>query len=114
MIDRTNETIQSMREKVRREQERRYAFQRMLRATDLVLWRLEEMNRDGDRRIPEDFRAEIREVIATLPPQCAELFDDSEQVQATLDSIFAVQECLFRWRFPEWAHDDEDDLVRAS
>lgn len=114
MIDRTNEAIRTTRAAVRREQERRYAFQRMLQATDRVLWRLEEMNRDGDRRIPEGFRAEIRDAIGTLPSQCGELFQDSEQVQTTLDSIFAVQECLFRWRFPEWAHDDEDDLIRAS
>ena len=47
MIDRTSTRIEQQETALRRHNRRRYAFQRMLEATDRVLWRLEEMNRDG-------------------------------------------------------------------
>jgi hypothetical protein len=40
---------------------------------------------------------------------------DSGQVQDTLDSVFEVQERLFRWRYPDWEDFDPEgedfDLV---
>jgi hypothetical protein len=114
MIDRTNTSIEEMEAEVRRQNDRRYAFHRMLRATDHHLWRLEEMNRDGVRTVPSGLRDEIRETIEMLPEHCQEPFRDTEQVQETLDSLFEVQERLFRWRHPEWAFEDEEDLDRAS
>jgi len=47
MIDHTSSRIEQQETALRRQNRRRYAFQRMLEATDRVLWRLEEMNRDG-------------------------------------------------------------------
>ena len=104
MIDHTNSRIEHDERLLRRENRRRYAFLRMLRATDRVLWRLEEMNRDGVRTVPKRVRVEIREVVGTMPIRVAEPLRDSGQVQDTLDSMFEVQERLFRWRYPDW-HD---------
>lgn len=115
MIDRTNERIGELQQEIERENTRRYAFQRMLRSTDRVLWKLEEMNRDGIREAEADVRAEIREAMAELPPECQELLRDSPSVQELLDSIFEVQERLFRWRHPDFAFEDEDsERERAS
>jgi hypothetical protein len=47
-----------------------------------------------------------------MPKRIGGALSDSTQVQDTLDSLFEVQERLFRWRYPEW-HDfdpDEDGL----
>ena len=104
MIDHTNGRIEQQQRVLRRENRRRYAFQRMLQATDRVLWRLEEMNRDGVRTVPKRVRVEIREVVGTMPIRVAEPLRDSGRVQDTLDSMFEVQERLFRWRYPDW-HD---------
>ena len=49
-----------------------------------------------------------------MPAQIREPLRDTGHVQDTLDSLFDVQERLFRWRYPDW-HDwdpEEDcDLV---
>jgi len=100
MIDHTNSRIEQQQKVLRRENRRRYAFLRMLQATDRMLWRLEEMNRDGVRTVPKRVRAEIREVVGTMPDHVAEPLRDSGHVQDTLDSLFEVQERLFRWRYP--------------
>ena len=104
MIDRTNSRIAKHQAALRRENRRRYAFQRMLDATDRLLWRLEEMNRDGVKTVPRPVRAKIRQVVGTMPDHVSESLRDTGQVQDTLDSLFEVQEQLFRWRFPDW-HD---------
>jgi uncharacterized Zn finger protein len=114
MIDHTNLRIEEMEAEIKRENDRRNAFYRMLRATDRVLWRLEEMNRDGLKQIPDQARAEIRDELKEVPGHCREPFHDTSVVQETLDSVFDVQEALFRWRHPEWAIEEEDDLIRAS
>lgn len=103
-----------MEAEIRRENDRRYAFYRMLNATDRVLWRLEEMNRDGIKTIPEPMRSEIRETVDELPGPCHDAFRDSERVQETLDSVFDMQECLFKWRNPDWALEEGDDLERVA
>lgn len=117
MIDRTSLKIEELKDEVRRENERRYAFYRMLNATDQVLWRLEEMNRDGVKTIPAPLRSEIKETISELPEQCLNAFSDSERVQEALDSVFELQERLFKWKDPNWSLEEEDDLehrLRAS
>ena len=96
MIDHTNSRIEQQQKVLRRENRRRYAFLRMLQATDRMLWRLEEMNRDGVRTVPKRVRAEIREVVGTMPDHVAEPLRDSGHVQDTLNSLFEVQERLFR------------------
>ena len=109
MIDHTNSRIERDATLLRRENRRRYTFLRMLRATDRVLWRLEEMNRDGVKTVPKPVRAEIRELVDTMPTQMREPLRDSAAVQDTLDSLFEIQERLFRWRYPDWHDFDPDD-----
>jgi hypothetical protein len=116
MIDHTNSRIEHDARLLRREHRRRNAFMRMLRATDRVLWRLEELNRDGVRSVPKRVRIEMREVFRTIPDRIAGPLRDSGHVQDTLDSLFEVQERLFRWRYPDW-HDfdpDGDELEIAA
>jgi hypothetical protein len=110
MIDQTNSRIEQQLRALRRENRRRYAFQRMLEATDRVLWRLEELNRDGVSRVPRRVRAEVRAVVGTMPERMSEPLLDNGHVQDTLDSLFEVQERLFRWRYPDW-HDFDPDEV---
>ena len=102
MIDQTSNRIEKQETALRRQNRRRYAFQRMLEATDRVLWRLEEMNRDGVKTIPAPVQAEIREVAENMPRHVREVLREGGRVQDTLDSLFEVQERLFRWRFPDW------------
>jgi hypothetical protein len=113
MIDQTSSRIERQESSLRRQNRRRYAFQRMLEATDRVLWRLEEMNRDGVKTVPGRVRAEIREVAGNMPSHVREPLRDGGHVQDTLDSLFEVQERLFKWRFPDW-QDVEPDLEAGS
>src|SRR6266700_6739418 len=102
MIDHTSTRIEQQETALRRQNRRRYAFQRMLEATDRVLWQLEEMNRDGVKAVPASLRTELREAVELMPDHIREPINDDGHVQDTLDSLFEVQERLFRWRFPEW------------
>jgi hypothetical protein len=113
MIDHTSSRIEQQQTASRREIRRRYAFHRMLKATDRVLWRLEEMNRDGVKTVPKPVRAEIREVVEAMPSRVREPLRDSGAVQDTLDSLFEIQERLFRWRYPDW-HDFDPDEARLD
>ena len=110
MIDHTNGRIAEQDKELRRRNRRRYAFQRMLEATDRVLWRLEELNRDGVTSVPRRVRVEVREVVSTMPAVARDALRDRGQVQDTLDSLFEVQERLLRWRYPEWQDFDPDEL----
>ena len=110
MIDHTSTRIEQQETALRRQNRRRYAFQRMLEATDRALWRLEEMNRDGVKNVPAPLRAEIREVVDVMPGNIREPLRESGHVQDTLDSLFEVQERLFRWRFPDWDDTEPDEL----
>ena len=119
MIDHTSSRIEQQESLLRRQNRRRYAFQRMLEASDRVLWRLEEMNRDGVKTVPQPVRAELREVVEAMPTHVKEPLRDGGLVQDTLDSLFEVQERLFRWRYPDWQDvepdgDESDDFVYAS
>ena len=113
MIDHTSNRIEEQQTATKVANRRRYAFLRMLKATDRVLWRLEEMNRDGVKIVPKPVRAEIRELGDAMPVQVREPLRDSGAVQDTLDSVFEVQERLFRWRYPEW-HDFDPDEERLD
>jgi hypothetical protein len=110
MIDHTSTRIEQQESALRRLNRRRYAFQRMLEATDRVLWQLEEMNRDGIKTVPAPVRGEIRGLVELMPDQIREPLTDTGRVQDTLDSLFEVQERLFRWRFPEWDDTEPDDF----
>ncbi len=114
MIDRTSSRIEQQQTALKRHNRRRYAFHRMLQATDRVLWRLEEMNRDGVKTVPPRLRAQIREVAGSMPDHVRAPLRDTVHVQDTLDSLFEVQERLFRWRYPNWEDwDPEEDLVAS-
>jgi hypothetical protein len=114
MIDHTSTRIEQQESALRRQNRRRYAFQRLLEATDRVLWQLEEMNRDGVKNVPAPLRAELRGVVGAMPRGIREPLRDEAPVQETLDSLFEVQERLFKWRFPEWDDDEPDDLEFAD
>ena len=114
MIDETNLKIEEMQEAIRRDNERRNAFYRMLQVTDSVLWRLEEMNRDGVKQVPEPELEKMKESLTAVPIPARQAFRDTGAVQEALDSLFEVQEALFRWRNPEVAFDDGDDFEQAS
>ena len=43
-----------------------------------------------------------------MPNQIREPLHDTGHVQDTLDSLFEVQERLFRWRYPNWQDFDPD------
>jgi hypothetical protein len=108
MIDHTSSRIEEHQAAIGRSNRRRYAFHRMLQATDRLLWRLEEMNRDGVEVMPRRVRTQLRELGAALPRQARESLRDTGHVQDALDSLFAVQEQLFRWHCPDW-HDWDPD-----
>ena len=114
MIDHTSSRIEQQETALRRQNKRRYAFQRMLEATDRVLWQLEEMNRDGVKTVPGPLRAELRGVVGLMPGHIREPLRDEGPVQDALDSVFEVQERLFRWRFPEWVDSEPDEIEFAD
>ena len=114
MIDHTSTRIEQQESALRRQNRRRYAFHRMLQATDRVLWQLEEMNRDGIKEVPTPVRSELREAVGLMPGHVREPLRDSGHVQDTLDSLFEIQERLFRWRFPDWDDTEPDDFDYAS
>ena len=109
MIDNTSSRIEEQETALRRQMRRRYAFQKMLEATDRMLWRLEEMNRDGVKTVPAPVRAELRELVESMPRQVRSSLKDSAHVQDTLDCLFDVQERLFRWRHPDWQDFDPEE-----
>ena len=111
MIDQTNTNIEELEAEITRDNSRRYAFHRLLRATDKVLWRLEEMNRDGVKTLDPQQRVEIRDTLGELPEECLEIFRDHERVQEVLDSVFEMQERLFRLRHPDFALDEDEALA---
>ncbi len=108
MIDHTSTRIEEREMAIGRENRRRYAFHRMLQATDRMLWRLEELNRDGCKVMPKAVQAELQDLGRKLPPQARESLRETAGVQDALDGLFEVQEQLFRWRFPNW-HDWDPD-----
>jgi hypothetical protein len=113
MIDRTNTNIEELEAEIRRDNDRRYAFQRLLQATDKVLWRLEEMNRDGVKALSAHDRTDIKVTLDELPQPCLDLFRDTEKVQDVLDSVFDIQERLFKLRYPEYGFDEDDDSLAS-
>jgi hypothetical protein len=110
MIDHTSTRIEQQETALKRQNRRRYAFHRMLEATDRVLWQLEEMNRDGVKTVPAPLRAELRDVVGAMPNHIKEPLRSEGHVQDALDSLFEIQERLFRWRFPDWDDTEPDEL----
>lgn len=114
MIDHTSNRIEQQHAANRRSLRRRYAFHSMLKATDRLLWRLEEMNRDGVKTVPKRVRDEIRGEVSAMPSAVRDALRESNAVQETLDSLFEVQERLFRWRYPDWHDWDPDEAPESA
>jgi hypothetical protein len=100
-------SIEELAENIRRENDRRYAFRRMLAATDALLEPLEQLNLRGIRILPAGAVPAIRRRLDELPSSCISALRDSDQVQEVLDGIFEVQDRLRRWRHP-WLRDEEE------
>jgi len=66
MIDQQQHTNRGAESALRRLNRRRYASQRMLQATDRVLWQLEEMNRDGVKTCPRPAKR-ARDAVEHMP-----------------------------------------------
>jgi len=114
MIDHTSSRIEEQQTANRRELRRRYAFQTMLKTTDRLLWRLEELNRDGTKTVPKRVREEMRQAIEAMPTSIREPARESSGVQDALDGLFEVQERLFRWRYPDWHDWDPDPELESA
>lgn len=69
-IAETNATMADLEDEIRREAARRYAFNRMLAATDRVLWRLEELNSAGVKKLPARLRGRLKGALTDLPAAC--------------------------------------------
>jgi hypothetical protein len=100
--------IEELEAAIRRENARRYAFYRMLNATDRILSQLEELNHDGVDVLPQAMQQRMRASLRELPNSCMEVYVVSDRVQEVLDSVFEVQERLLRWRDPLRATEEED------
>ena len=114
MIDHTSSRIEEQQTANRRELRRRYAFHTMLKTTDRLLWRLEELNRDGTKTVPKRVREEMRQAIEAMPTSIREPARESSAVQDALDGLFEVQERLFRWRYPDWHDWDPDPELESA
>ncbi len=49
-----------------------------------------------------------------MPGHIREPLREEGPVQDALDSLFEVQERLFRWRFPEWVDSEPDEIEFAD
>jgi hypothetical protein len=106
-IAQATELVEELADEVRRENDRRYAFYRMLSATDRVLGQLEELNRDGAKTISVEAWERMRGTLSELPEVALAALADPPGVQALLDGIFEAQEVLLRWHDPERLSDEE-------
>jgi hypothetical protein len=95
----TSLSIEELEEQVRTENDRRYTFNRLLNATDRVLWRLENLNAAGVKDLPAAVAEAIGPALAELPAACLELLRGGK-VQDALDSVFAAQDRLFALYVP--------------
>ena len=66
MIDQTNRRIGQATAELRRRKAREQKFDRLLLLTDVVLWQLEEMNRDGVAHVPDRRQAAIADKLAEM------------------------------------------------
>ena len=107
-IEDASVTIEALQAEIAESNRRKYAFDRWLHATDQVLWKLEDLNLEGVRRLAAGATARIRASLDELPAAYLEVFRDSERVQEVLDGVFDVQDRLFRWRSPGRPVEDDE------
>lgn len=110
MIDQTNARIGQATVDLLRRRAQQQAFDRVLVATDQILWELEEMNRDGRAVVPDRKRSEYLKRLAVVPSRVRNLYDNRGTTQAALDSMFEIQAALFRLRNPGGNYGDAEDF----
>jgi len=110
MIDQTNRRIGLATAELRRRKAREEKFDRLLRLTDVVLWQLEELNRDGVASVPDGRQAAIVGKLAEMPESLRRLYCADGPVQLALDSLFEMQQALFKARHPEFDYGETDEL----
>ena len=110
MIDQTNLRIGQATAELRRRKAREQKFDRLLLLTDVVLWQLEEMNRDGVAHVPDRRQAAIADKLAKMPESLRRLYCADGSVQCALDSLFDMQQVLFKARHPEFDYGELDEL----
>jgi hypothetical protein len=110
MIDQTNVRIGEATAALRRRKAREQKFDRLLRLTDVVLWQLEEMNRDGLAVVPDRRQAAIVDRLAEMPEPLRRMYCADGPVQSALDSLFEMQQALFKARHPEYDYGDQEEL----
>ncbi len=110
MIDQTNVRIGLATDELRRRRAREQKFDRLLRLTDVVLWQLEEMNRDGVAHVPDRRQAAIVDRLAAMPEPLRRLYCADGSVQSALDSLFEMQQALFKARHPEFDYGESEEL----
>jgi len=110
MIDQTNARIGQATAELRRRKARERTFDRLLRLTDVVLWHLEEMNRDGVAHVPDRRQAAIADKLAAMPESLRRMYCADGSVQCALDSLFEMQQALFKARHPEFDYGELDEF----
>lgn len=110
MIDQTNLRIGQATAELRRRKAREQKFDRLLRLTDVVLWQLEEMNRDGVAHVSDRRQAAIADRLAEMPESLRRMYVADGSVQSALDSLFEMQQALFKARHPEFDYGELDEL----
>ena len=110
MIDQTSARIGQAKVELRRRKAREQKFDRLLRLTDVVLWQLEEMNRDGVNHVPDQRQAAIADKLAEMPEPLRRLYVANGSVQSALDSLFEIQQALFKARHPEFDYGELEEL----
>lgn len=110
-IEQAIRTIDQLEAEITAENDRRNEFHRMLAVADRVLHRLEELNRDGVKALSSEVQERMRRLLAGLPEECLAKLHDGDCVQDLLDSIFEVQDALFRWRDPSREPDSLEEEV---
>ena len=110
MIDQTNRRIGLATADALRRKAREKKFDRLLRLTDVVLWQLEEMNRDGILAVPPPSQAAIVDKLSVMPEPVRRLYCADGSVQCALDSLFEMQQALFKARHPEYDYAEIDEI----
>jgi len=110
MIDQTSAHIGQATADLRRRKARELKFDRLLLLTDVVLWQLEEMNRDGVAHVPDRRQAAIADKLAEMPESLRRLYRADGSVQSALDSLFDMQQALFKAHHPEFDYGELDEL----
>jgi hypothetical protein len=83
-------------------------FKRAMAVTDYLLRELELLNLSGVSTPPARLAARVVEAAVTLPAGAGDHLCLST-VQVTMDSVYAAQDCLLRWRDPQRPPLDDDE-----